>query len=68
MLHRCQGQGQPRGGETLTLQGIDKGTGDDGFVFDNQNVGHGIRALGIKPERSRLSAPRVNQHSGLSAV
>ncbi|MNY09832.1 hypothetical protein D3C86_1427730 [compost metagenome] len=44
MLKRRRAKTQPGRGEALTLQGENQGVGNGGFVFDYQDMGHGVRA------------------------
>ncbi|MNL14335.1 hypothetical protein D3C87_1352700 [compost metagenome] len=47
MFQRRRTQGQPRGREALALQGENQGVGNRRFVFDNQDMRHGVRAWGL---------------------
>ncbi len=44
MLQGRTAQAQPGGSEAFALQGKDQGVGNRRFVFDNQDMGHGIQA------------------------
>ncbi|MCY1178588.1 hypothetical protein D9M73_189450 [compost metagenome] len=44
VLQRRRAQAQPCGGEALALQGENQGIGNGRFVFDNQDMRHGVRA------------------------
>ena len=55
-------------GDLLALQGENQGVGNGRFVFDNQDMRHGVRARqGCGRTVPQASHP-VNQQSGLSAV
>jgi len=47
MLQRRRAEAQPRGGEPLALQGKNQRVGNRRFVFDNQDMRHGVRAHGL---------------------
>jgi hypothetical protein len=39
-------QGHPFGAVAVGLQGVDQGVGDGGFVFDDEDMRHGVRPCG----------------------
>jgi len=47
MLQRLRAEAQPGRGEALALQGKNQRVGNRRFVFDNQDMRHGVRACGM---------------------
>ena len=61
MLQRCRAKAQPGRGEALALQGENQGVGNRRFVFDNQDMRHGVRARQLSGRTVPQGSRHVNE-------